>query len=121
MLVVCLLLRHFLFSLRKGALQRACREIWTLYWLKVFSLTQPTSSLRDLSFWCYECDSYVKHPALQAIYNKIHVLKFGVHPGQQATKEESAAVRAILGSNISSKFNEQLPQRKKVTNLPAMR
>eukprot|EP01120_Amphizonella_sp_Union-15-10_P012665 TRINITY_DN5671_c0_g1_i1.p1 TRINITY_DN5671_c0_g1~~TRINITY_DN5671_c0_g1_i1.p1 ORF type:complete len:513 (-),score=72.83 TRINITY_DN5671_c0_g1_i1:107-1645(-) len=37
-------------------------------------------SFSDLSFWCYSCESYIKHPTLQPVYSNLHVAKFGSAP-----------------------------------------
>ena len=34
-------------------------------------------SVSDLSVWCYECDSYIRHPLLKPITNHLEALKFG--------------------------------------------
>jgi uncharacterized UBP type Zn finger protein len=34
-------------------------------------------SVTDLSVWCYECDTYIRHPLLKPITNHLELLKFG--------------------------------------------
>jgi NAD-dependent SIR2 family protein deacetylase len=49
-------------------------------------------SFSDLSFWCYECDSYIRSPKLSAIKNTLHLAKHGSNDPsfaqQQGEKEE---------------------------------
>ncbi|KAH3732774.1 ADPribosylglycohydrolase superfamily protein [Pelomyxa schiedti] len=50
-------------------------------------------SFMDLSFWCYLCDSYIIHPTLLPLYNKLHIAKFGCEPGKASvTKDDLAGV-----------------------------
>mmetsp|Transcript_39 Transcript_39/g.37 ORF Transcript_39/g.37 Transcript_39/m.37 type:complete len:405 (-) Transcript_39:42-1256(-) len=38
-------------------------------------------SYSDLSIWCYECDTYIKHAAFQEVFHLAYKDKFGAAPG----------------------------------------
>lgn len=52
-------------------------------------------SLGDLSVWCYECDSYVKHETLTPLVKKMERLKFG-----EDEKQQGCSAELPLGSQI---------------------
>jgi len=55
--------------------------------LKHFQTTKHPISLSfsDLSFWCYECESYIRNPKLSAPFQLAHRDKFQTKPGQTST------------------------------------
>jgi uncharacterized UBP type Zn finger protein len=41
-------------------------------------------SLADLSFWCYDCESYIEHATLTTkVLRPAHKAKFGIYPGEE--------------------------------------
>lgn len=69
-------------------------------------------SLADLSVWCYECNAYLKHPALSDITKHLEDLKFGSSE-EDAQKlpddgKESAADNAHVGDD-GSDSSEDIP------------
>ena len=59
----------------------------------------------DLSFWCYECDSYLNHLTIQPIfevYEIAHMAKFGESIPQQVLKETN-----FLDLNVNQEDDEK--------------
>uniref|UniRef100_A0A7S2RKA6 UBP-type domain-containing protein n=1 Tax=Mucochytrium quahogii TaxID=96639 RepID=A0A7S2RKA6_9STRA len=57
-----------------------------------------SAGLSDLSFWCYECDSYLYHgtiPQLFGIYNSFHLSKFSSPNPMPFQNAEPGAVAAV--------------------------
>ena len=52
-------------------------------------------SLGDLSVWCYECSSYLLHPSLESITNKLEEMKFC--NDEQASDQEGQIQEACDG------------------------
>eukprot|EP01100_Stratorugosa_tubuloviscum_P012374 TRINITY_DN5858_c0_g1_i1.p1 TRINITY_DN5858_c0_g1~~TRINITY_DN5858_c0_g1_i1.p1 ORF type:complete len:437 (+),score=219.18 TRINITY_DN5858_c0_g1_i1:210-1520(+) len=62
-------------------------------------------SFTDLSVWCYECDSYIKHPDLSIWLNKIHQEKFGLptpNSSSTITPTSSSTITPAAASSSSS-------------------
>eukprot|EP01119_Soliformovum_irregulare_P019952 TRINITY_DN6407_c0_g1_i1.p1 TRINITY_DN6407_c0_g1~~TRINITY_DN6407_c0_g1_i1.p1 ORF type:complete len:513 (-),score=158.03 TRINITY_DN6407_c0_g1_i1:26-1564(-) len=45
-------------------------------------------SFQDLSFWCHECEAYIKSEHFTSLYYDFHLKKFGCPPGAAATLED---------------------------------
>ncbi|KAL6059123.1 ADP-ribosylglycohydrolase [Balamuthia mandrillaris] len=59
-------------------------------------------SFADLSFWCYECDSYIVHESLEEVFAALHRAKFGTAPGEERmTLEQLGDVNTILQINTT--------------------
>lgn len=58
-------------------------------------------SFTDLSFWCYECDSYISNrKKLGLVENQIHIKKFGrPHPGFAALSGGNEGMKATFLCN----------------------
>eukprot|EP00929_Paragymnodinium_shiwhaense_P015148 TRINITY_DN123186_c0_g1_i1.p1 TRINITY_DN123186_c0_g1~~TRINITY_DN123186_c0_g1_i1.p1 ORF type:complete len:188 (+),score=28.76 TRINITY_DN123186_c0_g1_i1:29-565(+) len=62
-------------------------------------------SLSDLSFWCFQCDSYLDVyaiPELHALYSAAHVAKFGSAPALPSASSGAAGSGGGGGASSSS-------------------
>ena len=94
--------------------------------------------LADLSFWCYQCDSYLHHLSIKPVYEMyrtLHVLKFGeeavevqefAQPGvfriEEEREEKEAAEQPLslsAGMNGASNERERTPDESESKSKPA--
>mmetsp|Transcript_35566 Transcript_35566/g.72094 ORF Transcript_35566/g.72094 Transcript_35566/m.72094 type:complete len:328 (+) Transcript_35566:82-1065(+) len=61
-------------------------------------------SLADLSVWCYECNAYLKHPRLEAITNRLEMLKFPDDSASAAADDDGghSSDQSSVGSSDSN-------------------
>eukprot|EP01105_Mastigella_eilhardi_P009494 TRINITY_DN2240_c0_g1_i3.p1 TRINITY_DN2240_c0_g1~~TRINITY_DN2240_c0_g1_i3.p1 ORF type:complete len:292 (-),score=58.54 TRINITY_DN2240_c0_g1_i3:861-1703(-) len=90
------------------------------------TLDQPhphciVASFSDLSFWCYKCEAYVKHPLLAPAYTQMHVDKFNALPGQAPiTQEDMEGVFRELARPVNDQLVIVTPKVAPTYEIPAV-
>eukprot|EP00742_Colponemidia_sp_Colp-10_P018697 GILJ01021617.1.p1 GENE.GILJ01021617.1~~GILJ01021617.1.p1 ORF type:complete len:368 (-),score=53.51 GILJ01021617.1:68-1171(-) len=57
-----------------------------------------TMSFSDLSFWCYGCESYIKHPTLHEIFNAFYEQKFDEPPPVSDANGDGSIIRQLIAA-----------------------